>query len=635
MLSISKRICYTVGVLMLISVVTITVVSCALFYKRNSEMLAKECAVDQVVLESSLTTLYNNTGAVCHNLAEDETFCNAIGKGDKDTIVNAVNNYKGKQDIFCIVLDKSSKVIYSTGIDVASIDTAALKTGYVPNKSNTTLYYVIVEDVDNGQVITGVDMADSTLLDNIKSLTGAEVTVFADTTRLATTVVDDAGNRAVGTEMSDEVVAVVKDKLEMYNGTATIMGKKYQSTYYPLTTNGKYVGALFVGTSTAEGTQATVTAAMQSFVVGLLVLVLAGVYVIYYIKTRVAAPVISAHKLAEQMSQGNLEPLSITCKLSNDEVGSMFNTLTQTQQTLNGYIADITRVLAAMSAGDFTVKPTIQYAGAFVAIDSAFAGIREKLAQTITQMQATVDEVTAGATQIADGSQTLADGATRQAASIQELSATISDVASKIQHSAENASESDTCANDACNKVDKQAESMSEVHTAMTEIRDKSAQISTIIKAIEDIAFQTNILALNAAVEAARAGDAGKGFAVVADEVRNLASKSDAAAKQTSAIINETLMAVERGTAIVDETVSTVKSVTETTQHVSTLVRTIATEAEEQNVSIEQVNVGISQISEVIQQNSAAAEEFAASCEELNGQVEMLKAQIVQFKIGG
>jgi methyl-accepting chemotaxis protein len=118
---------------------------------------------------------------------------------------------------------------------------------------------------------------------------------------------------------------------------------------------------------------------------------------------------------------------------------------------------------------------------------------------------------------------------------------------------------------------------------SMKEINTSSEKISKIIRVIDEIAFQTNILALNAAVEAARAGEAGMGFAVVADEVRNLAHRSAQAAKDTAALIEESIAKSNEGNNKLQLVADSIQKVTGSATQVKVLVDEVDVGSQEQS----------------------------------------------------
>lgn len=435
------------------------------------------------------------------------------------------------------------------------------------------------------------------LVDNFGKLTGNAVTIFLGDTRIATNVIGQNGNRAVGTTAADYVVDTVIKQGQYYYGEAMVAGSLYQTAYKPIRdARGEVIGMWFTGVS-KEATDAIIMRSIIfSSTAGIVALIIGVGLLIFMSNKLIISPLNLLVAGVNKYAEGDFrEKIKVG---SQDEIGQLAGSLNNMSDQLGSLI-----------------KGVVDNSQSIAAHSQELAASNEEISATMEEVASTTTEVSA----TADNGFENAHAAVTES----EKVVTVAQDGNKTVKST-------------IDKINAIASSTADVEKAVNNLGQLSAQIGNITNVITGIAEQTNLLALNAAIEAARAGDAGRGFAVVAEEVRKLAEQSAGATKEINQLISQVqtgvdvaAMAMENGAAEVQEGVQlaseaglALDNINNAVINAIKLIKEISEGSRQTSEGMEQVTASTEQVSSTIQQMATSSQELADIANKLQLSVE-------------
>jgi methyl-accepting chemotaxis protein len=484
----------------------------------------------------------------------------------------------------------------------------------VPGEELGALSLVACAPFQDG-VIVGIKTLklDYALVDSVVDKVGGTCTVFQHGVRIATTVRDAEGERAVGTVISDPVRAATLDKGEPYRGEAFVVTKRYLTAYEPLKDpSGDVVGMLYVGVDAAPYAAATRGFGLTLGIAALAALAIAVLSAFAMSRTLVK-PIAAVASAAETVATGDLTATAPTIGYREArELGAAFNTMTA---GLRDIISQVEQSIAQLRSVSSEITNASQ--------TSADHATRQ--ASAIAQTTATLQELSTSFQSVADGARRVLDVAEHALESAQTGMATVDEGGGTMEQLAVGAHE------------------MAGAAEALKGVADNIGEMTSIITAISE---QTKILALNAAIEAARAGEAGKGFSVVSSEIRALADSVGRSAGHISELVSE----IQQASARMQDVAARQSSLTMATlthshnsrQAFSMIVqqmedtalaaREIAEATVQQQRSSEQLVEAMHQVSVSASETAAAAAQLAESATSLEVEAEAMTERVSRFR---
>ena len=318
---------------------------------------------------------------------------------------------------------------------------------------------------------------------------------------------------------------------------------------------------------------------------------------------------------------------------SMDAVHTAHQAAEQQRDEVLGFLAALRSAVDRVSHRDMTARLVGDFSGDQSDAQQAFNNAIGRLEETLADASLLSTKCRDASNEISEGSTRLTCGASEQAAAVEESSASLQELSAMTKSTSDHAREARALADTTRTAASNSVHAMSALSEAMDKIKRSADETAKIVRTIDEIAFQTNLLALNAAVEAARAGDAGRGFAVVADEVRSLALRSAEAARNTSALIADSVTHAATGAHLSADVSARLADIDNHVHKVRDVITEIASANEQQAEGVTQITAAIEQVGRITMDTSGNAAQSQAIAEALSAEAERMALLLAEFTV--
>lgn len=357
-----------------------------------------------------------------------------------------------------------------------------------------------------------------------------------------------------------------------------------------------------------------------------------SILVILRMARSISKPVKNVTNRMLGLSDGDLHT-EVSHIRSGDELEIMTRTLADTVGSVNRYISDIHQVLSGVADGNLQIEPQVQYKGDFTLIRNSLVTILASMNKTISGFRAAAARLAQMAEELNGQSGQLHQASLEQNQATEVLVDEVTHVKEQLAGVIKSSDQTHTMTSKITRKVQEANTQMDALSNAMSNISSNAQEITSIAKAIDNIAFQTNILALNASVEAARAGSAGRGFAIVAEEVKELAGKSAQAAQNAMAIVTNTKAVIQEGVELNASTAESLQAIYGVSTEISEISDQLVAAVQGQENALISMEERIATISSIADRNLQSAVGTSQSSELLAKESEELQAQVKKFAL--